>query len=529
MFFYEQRNYEKAIRCYDQAISLEPSAGLYYKNRALAWQSMGSYEKAESDFLQALDLWIRPEHLATLKIPKKELSTASKYGRDAELLNYIGLSKYYQNKNQEAIEYYTEAIKLDPAKVVVYENRALAKERLQDYPGAIKDYKLALSFGDDPFLYNAIGRLEYWQNNLDEAIENYTKAIEGDPSKAIYLENRALAYEGLGNVALAEKDYEAALDLGPNIYGLNSFGIFKAKLNEHIKAVELFSSAIDIDASHAILFENRGVSFEKLGRLEEAESDLTHSITLEPTEFRYNYLGLVNFKMNKFQEAIQYYSEAIKINPSDWLYFENRGLAYFNLGQLDEAEQDFMLCNSLQPSATAYNYLGNIQVRRQDYEQAIALYSKGIEANPQWAMLWENRSFGRKQLGQIEEAMEDIYQALGLEPTADRFNLLGLLHFWRFENIQAVEAYSKAIEINPDYPIYWENRGLAREALGDYAEAIDDFQQSLKIKPDPYVYNKLGEIHRTIGNKSEAKANFEQAVALDPNDPIYRQNLDETI
>lgn len=395
VFYYQQGNCEKAISCYDQAIGLETGNGLYFKNRALAWQNLGKYQNAESDFLQALSLWSRPEHLATLEIPKKELQSAAKYGRDAELLNYIGLSKYYQNKNEEAIEYYSEAIKLDPNKVVVYENRALAHERLQDYPEAIKDYKLALSFGEDPFLYNAIGRLEYWQNNLNEAIEHYTKAIEKDPSIALYLENRALAYEGLGKIELAEKDYEAAIGLGPNIYGLNSYGILKAKLNEHEKAIELFSKAIDIDASHAIIFENRAVS--------------------------------------------------------------------------------------------------------------------------------------RKQIMEIDAAFDDIQEAIGLEPTAERYNMVGLLHYLTFDYLQAIKAYTKAIEMNPNLAVIWENRALAYEVSANHQEAIDDYLQSLRLKSDPYVFNKIGEIYRTLGNTAEAKSYFIKATELDPSDPIYRQNLEDCL
>lgn len=393
VFYFQQQNDEKAISCYDQAIRLETGNGLYFKNRALAWQNLGKYENAEADLLQALALGTRPEYLATLEIPKKELKSAATYGRDAELLNYIGLSKYFQNKNEEAIEFYSEAINLDAGKVAFFENRALAKERLQDYPGAIKDYKLALSFGEDPFLNNAIGRLEYWQHNLNEAIDYYTKAIEGDPNLALYLENRALAYEGLGNVALAEKDYEAAIGLGPNIYGLNSYGILKTKLNEHEKAIELFSRAIDIDASFAILFENRAVS--------------------------------------------------------------------------------------------------------------------------------------RKQIMEFDAAFDDIQKAIKLEPTAERYNMLGLLHYLMFDYIQAIEAYTKAIEINPNLAVIWENRALAHEVSANYQEAIKDYLQSLQLNPDPYVFNKLGEIYRTLGNTAEAKSCFVKATELDPSDPIYRQNLED--
>jgi tetratricopeptide (TPR) repeat protein len=56
----------------------------------------------------------------------------------------------------------------------------------------------------------------------------------------------------------------------------------------------------------------------------------------------------------------------------------------------------------------------------------------------------------------------------------------------------AAADFSRAIEIQPD-PVAFFNRGLSRQALGQHAEAIDDFDNTLGFRPDaPEVYQAKG-------------------------------------
>jgi tetratricopeptide (TPR) repeat protein len=54
----------------------------------------------------------------------------------------------------------------------------------------------------------------------------------------------------------------------------------------------------------------------------------------------------------------------------------------------------------------------------------------------------------------------------------------------RDDDNQALEDYSEAIRLNPDYLQAYYNRGFVRGNLGDFASAIEDYTQILQRQPD---------------------------------------------
>ena len=49
---------------------------------------------------------------------------------------------------------------------------------------------------------------------------------------------------------------------------------------------------------------------------------------------------------------------------------------------------------------------------------------------------------------------------------------------------EAINDYDKAIELRPDYAPVYKNRGNAKAELGRYEEAITDFDKAIKLEPD---------------------------------------------
>ena len=130
-------------------------------------------------------------------------------------------------KNPLSITYFKNAIAIDPTTVDAYYDLGLYYQNNDMLNEAIDTYKqiekINPSFASS---YYNIGYIYLELLNIsDKAIPYFTKAINADPSyyKAVY--NRGLAYEKLGDVINAKKDYREALRLKPNydkaIEGLN--------------------------------------------------------------------------------------------------------------------------------------------------------------------------------------------------------------------------------------------------------------------------------------------------------------------
>ncbi|MBI4823391.1 MAG: tetratricopeptide repeat protein [Nitrospirae bacterium] len=85
---------------------------------------------------------------------------------------------------------------------------------------------------------------------------------------------------------------------------------------------------------------------------------------------------------------------------------------------------------------------------------------------------------------------------------------------------EAISAYSKAIELNPELTDAYNNRGIAYKNLGDYQRAINEYNKAIELNPEfaeAYynrgpAYNRLGDYQRAIADlKTSARLGFKPA------------------
>ncbi len=91
---------------------------------------------------------------------------------------------------------------------------------------------------------------------------------------------------------------------------------------------------------------------------------------------------------------------------------------------------------------------------------------------------------------------------------------------------EAIEYYTKAIEINPTFVDVYQNKGLALESLGKYNEAIEIFKTGIEMKPDYHLaYGGVGLCYSKLGNNDKALEYFSKAVDIVPNNISALNNL----
>ncbi len=86
---------------------------------------------------------------------------------------------------------------------------------------------------------------------------------------------------------------------------------------------------------------------------------------------------------------------------------------------------------------------------------------------------------------------------------------------------QAIDFYSKAVELNPAYLEAWFYRGFNRMDLKRYEEAIEDFRKSLELEKEgnffrPYSYYNVGLCYYNLMRDEEALPYFTQSVTCKP-------------
>ena len=125
--------------------------------------------------------------------------------------------------------------------------------------------------------------------------------------------------------------------------------------------------------------------------------------------------GVINNNLNKHDEAISDFNEAIRLNPNFAETYVLRGLANSNSGKHDEAISDFNEAIRLNPSFdAAYMGRGLANSNSGKHDEAISDFNEAIRLNPSFADAYLFRGLTKKALGKVEEAKVDYQMALKL-------------------------------------------------------------------------------------------------------------------
>jgi tetratricopeptide (TPR) repeat protein len=101
--------------------------------------------------------------------------------------------------------------------------------------------------------------------------------------------------------------------------------------------------------------------------------------------------------------------------------------------------------------------------------------------------------------------------------TAAGFALRAAASVSRHEYPQAIADYGRAIELEPNDPKHYYDRGVARVLNGQPILSMDDFDQALKLKPDDVAALMMrAELRMASRDQAGARTDFESAAAIDP-------------
>lgn len=94
---------------------------------------------------------------------------------------------------------------------------------------------------------------------------------------------------------------------------------------------------------------------------------------------------------------------------------------------------------------------------------------------------------------------------------------------------ETIRLCEKAIELNPTYNFSYNNLGLARQMLGQYTAAIQDFTKSIAMKPDCFnAYNNRGNTYRLLNQYEKALEDHNSAIRIKPTaeDSYFNRGVD---
>ncbi len=210
-------------------------------------------------------------------------------------------------------------------------------------------------------------------------------------------------------------------------------------------------------------------------------------------------------------------------------------------GDITKSEALWKQAAALNPKRSdLYESIGQAAQRKDDPNEAIAWWRKGLEANPRAPGLrWQIAKTLVAQ-GQLDEALDLLEIECTLTPTSARnYYLLGQVHQKKRAYEKAKAAYEKTIELQPDYynahyglgVIYTRLKDIekAKEAMARFrefkAQADSSEDQRIIIDEIPHARHRAATFYVRAYSLFDPKREpaigqrlLERALELDPND-----------
>jgi tetratricopeptide (TPR) repeat protein len=202
----------------------------------------------------------------------------------------------------------------------------------------------------------------------------------------------------------------------------------------------------------------------------------------------------------------------------------NSGIALFQEGKVGPAIEKLEEALKLQPA-------------NGDVRQMLEMLKEQAGAESDAAQVSADEAKHRAEalgITDVDQAIADYTEALNRNPhdasvqrdLADAYYLRGLACTSKEDHPGAVDAYSEAINNEPNHLFAFNKRGWAHLKIGNHDHAIEDFGKVLQCKPDDpqakqNLANAYGEraiAHDKKGDYAHAIADFEKVLTFKPGD-----------
>ncbi|KAH1170981.1 tetratricopeptide repeat protein 6 isoform X2 [Mauremys mutica] len=567
------------------------SSAFHYCRRGAINRKLGKLKSAMDDLEKAISLeplllnayWHR--HLIYLFQEKNQAALDdlnfiikwNKNNADA----YLSKAEIYRNQgnNGLAIINCSLAVKCNPTDDDIYFRRAELLEEEEELLLAMDDY--AKCFQYNPKRTDALMKhgIHFFEKSIwTIALQDFTAVIKEDPSNVQARIYRGRTYAKRQQYKNAMEDFSAAVHLDPsNWLAFYSRGCILRKIDPKT-ALQDFSVSVLLNESFENLssFIHRGILYTEQCQWSLAICDFENTLALDSgIALAYINIGLILLlHLDHYYEAIQQFSKAIEVDPTNVRVYLCRAQAYRQVHNLQRALRDINQAIHLYPTES-YLYIirGQYLIEMKEYklasfcilqvaemsdvsfktspvQQALVLsfcqnHSKAIEclleviadqpAPSMFVLLGKIQMKAKKTKDAVESfqlALKILTSSAKILPNtfeaAEIYYFLGLCYMEQVSLLQAYEAFSLAVKVYPNYSDAFYQRGLCRMQLNQ-AKCIQDFNRALAINPKHFqAYLSRAAYYGSKGRYSKAILNCNEAIKIHPNSVrayLYRGTL----
>lgn len=178
----------------------------------------------------------------------------------------------------------------------------------------------------------------------EQAVELFGQFLQQSPQHPEAWRARAQSLEALGRHQEALRDLDTGLQSNPKDISLMvAKGKLLGNMERRQEAIAVFTQVLALESSNVEALKERAENLINEAELDRARADLGKAKSLAPADpWIYHKLGMASLCLNRYREAAEAFSTAIRLAPENPLFYFSRGEVYLrHLDSKDKAVADF--------------------------------------------------------------------------------------------------------------------------------------------------------------------------------------------
>lgn len=557
--------FDQAFNAFNNALKQDPNDPVSWNGLGSVYASTGQLDDAIGCFRKAIQFnagymtpWVKLGNVLLRQNRNEDalyafLRTVEMDNKNVHAWSEIGSIYFKAGSFEQAVDAYKKALILGVDSAALFTNLADAYTHTGNYAEAIPNFQKAIERetgnNEKATLWNKLGDVYRRASDYEYAVSAYETADKlsttlGDVAPATMpVTKQEEALQAVEKEIAAETDQDVDPDESLALLVVEEIQAQAAGLEQTVKPVASASapalptlqrvedvlepvSAIpslsQSNPANAQLWTRLGSNYMKAGATDRAIDAYHKAVNLDPNNGQ-TCCTLAQAYAQKMDltEAVSFYRKSVELFPS----YQDKALSLTRIGDLYRQMKEFVdaleafeLALGFDPdNATILSGLCKIQ---EDLDQFSSLPGKPANLDPDHddEPVVESIENPVPELAVAQAPAEAIAPIKINLNNANVWNELGNIFAKSKAYDEAVDAYNRAIELNPEFGWAYSNLALIFARQGKRAEAVNLYQKSIGLlwadADKAVAWNRLGDTYRQAGKYAEAIDAYQNADQL---------------
>jgi len=404
--------------------------------------------------------------------------------QDARLWALEGIALTQLGRDHEALIAYDKALAISPDYLAALEGAAELEYKAGSTRAVPLLNRILKVRPDEPTTHAMLAALAYKKHDCAAAVEHFQKSAPVLSQQPTALEEYGACLMDLQKPDEAVPVFEQILALLPNgPHARYNLAVAQFTAQHSTEAITTLQPLLDASEPDPDVLDLASAAYEETGETPRAVNLLRQAIVANPLQVKYYVdFAALSYKHESFQVGVAMIDAGLTQLPKAAPLYIARGILYIQMGQIEKGQSDFEAANRLDPGqASAAIAQGLAQLQASNLDQALETVETELQAHPNDAFLHYLKA--------------EIISQGGPAVRSPEFN-------------EAVKAASRAVQLQPDFPLARDVLGNLYLQSGQNEKAIEQCRVVLRENPSDQiaVYHLLLGLRKINDPKGEVPA-----------------------